>query len=221
MRDLAVLFVHLVVTMARLTRPKGIRSVVAESIPIKHQLQILNRNRKRAPDLRSLDRIIVGLCALFIRRARLIRSAVTVKPSTLLHLHDLLRKRKYRRLFWSKVRRRPGPKGPSKELIPAVVERKRRNPRWGYPRIAQQMTLAFGIAIDKAIVRRILSLHYRPDSDSSPSWLTFLGHMKDSLWSCDLFRCESATLTTHWILVVMDQFTRRIIRFWGPPGNSR
>ena len=37
--------------------------------------------------------------------------------------------------------------------------------------------------------------------------------MKDSLWSVDLFRCESITLTTHWVLVVMDQFTRRIIGF--------
>jgi hypothetical protein len=35
--------------------------------------------------------------------------------------------------------------------------------------------------------------------------------MKDSLWSCDLFRCESATLRTYGLLVVMDQFTRRII----------
>src|SRR6202051_628650 len=46
-----------------------------------------------------------------------------------------------------------------------------------------------------------------------PSWLTFLCHMKDSLWSCDLFRCESATLRTYWVLVVMDQFTRRLIGF--------
>jgi hypothetical protein len=29
----------------------------------------------------------------------------------------------------------------------------------------------------------------------------------------DLFRCESATLRTHCVLVVMDQFTRRIIGF--------
>jgi hypothetical protein len=44
--------------------------------------------------------------------------------------------------------------------------------------------LAFGVAIDKDVVRRILSVHYRPESDSGgPSWLTFLGHMKDSLWS--------------------------------------
>ncbi len=47
--------------------------------------------------------------------------------------------------------------------------------------------------------------HHRPGQDSGgPSWLTFLGHMKDSLWSIDLFRCELATLRTHWVLVVMD-----------------
>jgi putative transposase len=74
--------------------------------------------------------------------------------------------------------------------------------------------LAFGVEIDKDVVRRILSVHYRPESDSGgPSWLTFLGQTKDSLWSCDLFRCESATLRTHWVLVVMDQFTRRVIGF--------
>ena len=73
----------------------------------------------------------------------------------------------------------------------------------GCPRIAQQIALAFGVEIDKDVVRRILSVHYRPESDSGgPSWLTFLGHMKDSLWSCDLFQCESATLRTHWVLVV-------------------
>src|SRR5262249_12914087 len=52
----------------------------------------------------------------------------------------------------------------------------------------------------------------RPDA-GGPSWLTFLGHLKDSLWSAGLFRCESAVLRTHWILVVMDQYTRRIIGF--------
>jgi transposase InsO family protein len=39
------------------------------------------------------------------------------------------------------------------------------------------------------------------------------GHSKDGLWSVDLFRCESLILRTHWVLVVMDQFTRRIIGF--------
>src|SRR5216117_178691 len=42
--------------------------------------------------------------------------------------------------------------------------------------------------------------------------------MKDSLWSLDLFRCESVALRTYWVLVVMDQYTRRIIGFGIQPG---
>ena len=47
MRDLAVLFLHLLATVARLAGPGGARSVVAESVLVKHQLLILNRSRKR------------------------------------------------------------------------------------------------------------------------------------------------------------------------------
>ena len=57
MRDLATLFVHLVWTGCRLLRPGGGRSVVAESLLLKHQLLILNRPRERAPNLRPTDRI--------------------------------------------------------------------------------------------------------------------------------------------------------------------
>jgi len=47
---------------------------------------------------------------------------------------------------------------------------------------------------------------------------------KDSLWSVDLFRCEligpaSRLLKTHWVMVVMDQYTRRIIGFAIHAGN--
>src|SRR5262245_25477866 len=214
MRDFLILFVHVIVTLARLARPGGVRSVLAESALLRHQLLVLNRGRKRAPNLRAADRIIAGLCTLFIRPAQVLRSAIVLKPSTLLRLQNVLRKRRYRLLFSPEHRHRPGPKGPKKDLVDAVLAMKRRNPRWGCPRIAQQIALAFGVEIDKDVVRRILNVHYRPDSDSGgPSWLTFLGHTKDSLWSCDLFRCESAPLRTHWVLVVMDQFTRRIIGF--------
>ncbi len=49
--------------------------------------------------------------------------------------------------------------------------------------------------------------------------MTTLAHAKDSLWSVDLFRAESITLTTHWIMLVMDQYTRRIIGFAVHAGN--
>jgi len=74
--------------------------------------------------------------------------------------------------------------------------------------------MAFEVNINKDLVRRVLAKHYRPaPDDSGPSWLTFIGHTKDSLCSIDRFRCESILLNTHWVLVVMDQFTRRIIDF--------
>jgi len=89
-----------------------------------------------------------------------------------------------------------------------------RNPRYGCPRIAQQINLAFGLEFDKDVIRRILATHYRPDpGNHGPSWLTTIGHAKDSLWRVDLFRCESILLKSHWVMVVMDQYTRRIIGF--------
>ena len=84
---------------------------------------------------------------------------------------------------------------------------------------AQQIAFVFGVEIDKDVVRRVLAKHCRPTRGSDgPSWLCFLGHAKDSLWSVDLFRCESLILKTHWVMVVMDQFTRRIIGFAVQPG---
>ena len=83
-RDLAVLFLHLLATVARLAGPGGARSVVAEFVLIKHQLLILNRSRRRSPNLRPSDRLVAGLCALLMRPGRLIRSALVFKPSTLL-----------------------------------------------------------------------------------------------------------------------------------------
>ena len=56
----------------------------------------------------------------------------------------MLAKRKYRILFSRNRRRPPGPKGQQKKLIDGVVEWKRRNRNWGRPRIAQQITFAFG-----------------------------------------------------------------------------
>jgi putative transposase len=214
MRDLAILFIHLIVTVSRLMRPGGGRAVVAESLLLKHQLVVLNRGRDRAPNLRPMDRIIAGLCTLVIRPRRLRRIAVVLRPSTLLAFHAALVKRKYRRLFSPKRHRKPGPKGPSPELITAIVEIKKHNSIWGCRRIAQQLCLVFDLEIDKDIVRRVLEKHYRPDPGAyGPSWLTVLGHAKDSLWSIDLFRCESLILKSHWVLVVMDQCTRRIIGF--------
>ena len=59
---------------------------------------------------------------------------------------------------------------------------------------------------------RVLSTHSRPiPSGTGPSWVSFIGHTTDSPWSVDLFRCESIVLRSDWVLVVMDQCTRRLV----------
>ena len=132
MRDLAILFLHLLATVARLAGPGGARSVIAESVLVKHQLLILNRSRKRSPGLGLADRTVAGLCALLMRPGRLMRSAIVLKPSTLLRLHRALKTRKYQLLFSPTVRQKPGPKGPNQEVMAAVVQMKQRNPAWGF-----------------------------------------------------------------------------------------
>lgn len=88
------------------------------------------------------------------------------------------------------------------------------------PRIALQINLAFSLELDKDVVRRILAAHYKPDpSHQGPSWLATIGHAKDSLWRVDLFRCEFIVLKSHWVMVIMDQFTRCIIGFAVQSGN--
>ena len=215
MKDLLLIVAHVLTTLARLLGPGGAKAIVADSLLMKQQLLIVNRSRQRAPNLTPVDRMLLGFWSLFLSAHRVQRAAVILRPSTLLNFHDILKKRKYRLLYTARSKGKPGPKGPSQELIDAIVEMKRRNSRFGCPRIAQEINKAFGLNIDKDVVRRVLEKHYRPgpDSGNGPSWLTFIGHLKDSLWSIDMFRCESILLRSHWVLVVMDQFTRRIIGF--------
>ena len=137
MKELLVLIAHLVTTIARLLGPGGTRAVVADNLLMKQQLLIINRARRRAPSLTTLDRFLLGFWSLFLHPRHIQRAAVVIRPSTLLKFHRLLKQREYRLLYASSTKAKPGPKGPSPELIRAIVELKRRNPRFGCPRIAQ------------------------------------------------------------------------------------
>jgi len=158
MRDWFVLMAHLIVTTIRAVTPGGARAVIAESLLLKHQLLILTRSRKKAPKLRALDRILLGLGALLVSPQRILKVAVAIRPSTLLRFH-------------------------------------------------------------RALVR-ILANHPLPKSGGKgPSWLSAIAEAGDSLWSVDLFRCESILLKSFWVMVVMDVFTRRIVGFGVEPAH--
>lgn len=213
MEDFLLTLLHLAVTTAKLCGPSGVRAVIAENLLLKQQLIVLRRARQRAPNLTVNDRLLCGFGSLFLSPGRIRKVAIGVRPSTLLAFHQALVRRKYRRLFSSSQGpKKPGPAGPSEALIQAIVELTSRNPRFGCPRIARTISHTFGVDIDKNVVYRVLSKHDRPaPGETGPSWLSFIGHATDSLWSVDLFRCESIVLRSYWVLVVRDQFTRRII----------
>ena len=124
MKDLIYLLLHLLTTLAKMIKPGGGRAVMAENLLLKQQLIIHSRSRQRAPNLTTHDRVLLGFWTLFMNPRRIARSAIIIKPATLLRFHAAMKKRKYRNLYSPGGSRKPGPKGPSKEVIKAIVEMK-------------------------------------------------------------------------------------------------
>ncbi len=215
MLDIILIIPNFLVLCLRILLPGGTRKIAAENVALRKQLITMSRGCKRSPKLVTSDRIFFGMLGAMIGSHRLEKIAISLKPATILKFHKALTKRKYSVLFSNKKSKKTGRKGPEQAVIDAILEMKNRNPSYGYRRIAMQISIAFDLSIDKDIVRRVLNKHYnhRPGSGGGPYWLTFIGHMKDSLWSIDFFQTESINLKTHWVMIVMDQFTRRIIGF--------
>jgi hypothetical protein len=96
MRDFIMLFIHVMVTVVRLAGS-------GTSVPLLPSPRSSGINCSSSiadasvrPNLGATDRVAAGLLTLLISPARILRSAIVLKASTFLHLHNLLRKRKYR-----------------------------------------------------------------------------------------------------------------------------
>ncbi len=90
MRELLILAIHLLVTIAKLLHPGGMRALAAESLLLKHQLVIGNRRRQRAPHLATLDRFVLGLTTQFVSPRRIQTLSVILTPATLFKFHKAL-----------------------------------------------------------------------------------------------------------------------------------
>jgi transposase InsO family protein len=74
--------------------------------------------------------------------------------------------------------------------------------------------LAFGVAIDKDVVRRILSVHYRPESGSGgPSWLPFLRNHREAIAAMDFFTVPTLTFGVLHCFFVISHDRRKILHF--------
>lgn len=101
------------------------------------------------------QQLIVCVFRGFFVSIALLKPAILIKPSTLLKLDKALIKRKYRLLFSGKNNKKPGPAGPSAEIIETVVAMTLRNPRFSCCRIVMQISHTFGVDVDKYLVYRI------------------------------------------------------------------
>ena len=128
MHVLLKLSIDLLTVIIGMVKPGGIKAVVAENLILKQQLLLLNRSRKRSPNLPNLHRFIFGALGQLIQQSRFSRVSVAFRPSTLIAIHRHFTKRKYRQLFASKPKKKPGPKGPDPEIVRAVAGRRLSGP---------------------------------------------------------------------------------------------
>ncbi len=122
MKDAFLLTIHLISLLVRLFRPHGMKAIAVDILALKKQLLIIQRTHSKAPNLTTIDRPTFRWLAMLISLRRLTRSAIIIKPSTLLSFHKVLVKRKYLRLFSLTGKSKPGPKKPHNDLTKAIVE---------------------------------------------------------------------------------------------------
>jgi hypothetical protein len=116
MKDLLILLGHLLTTIAKLLGPGGAKAVVADNLLMKQQLLVMNRSRKRAPNLTAMDRFLLGFWSLFLSPHHILRTAIIIKPSTLLRFHKALKQRKYHFCFQLGKRANPDPRDHPRNL---------------------------------------------------------------------------------------------------------
>ena len=84
MRDDWLFLIHLPTTAAKLLGPGGVKGIIAENLLLKQQLLIVCHHRLRAPNLSPSSRFLLGFCSLFLGTNRIMKTAVRIRPSTLL-----------------------------------------------------------------------------------------------------------------------------------------
>ena len=109
-----------------LVEPGGAKRLLVENLALRQQLIVVSRRHKKSPALTIFDRKILGVSFFFIPLKRLTKLGIVVKPSTILKFHKALVKKKYRVLYGSSGRKKPGPKGFDQNLVNLVIDIKKK-----------------------------------------------------------------------------------------------
>ena len=151
---LLILVTIVLSTILKLLRPGGTKSLAAENMAIKQQLMLIKRreNIVKSPPLSSVHRAFFALIAFLIPKDQIKSIAVILSPETIFKFHRMLKNKKYRELFsQKKYSTKPGPKGPLKEVIDAIVEMKEETQEWVVPRLPLQYQIHSALILIKML----------------------------------------------------------------------
>jgi transposase InsO family protein len=177
------------------------RSLEAENLALRHQLNVLHRSAPRRPALRNFDRLI--FVCLYRIAPRILDALTIVEPETVIRWH-----RAGFRSFWRwKSRRRAGRPSVTPEIRQLIREMSLANPLWGAPRIHGEL-LKLGIDIGQTSVAKYMARRRRPPSQG---WRTFLLNHADGIASVDLFVVPTISFRLLYGLLVLGHGRRRIM----------
>jgi hypothetical protein len=107
------------------------RSLEAENLALRHQLNVLCRSAPKRPVLSNFDRLI--FVCLYRIAPRILNAVAIIEPETVIRWH-----RAGFRSFWRwKSRRRAGRPSVTPEIRRLIREMSLANPLWGAPRITE------------------------------------------------------------------------------------
>jgi hypothetical protein len=129
---LSIAYLAFVSLLRLLLGGRNRRAADVELLMLRHELAVLRRHTGR-PRLRPSDRALLAALSWFLAPER--RQGRLVTPRTLLRWHpELVRRR------WTYPRRNPGRPRVAGQTRRLVLRLARENPRWGYRRIASELT---------------------------------------------------------------------------------
>jgi transposase InsO family protein len=172
-----------------------------EILALRHQLQVLERSRRRRLRLTAADRL---LWVWFSRIWTQWRPAlVLVQPDTVVRWH-----RQGFRLFWSwKSRHRTGRPTVPTEVRELIRTMSRANRLWGAPRIHGELQ-KLGIVLSQSTVAKYMVRRRRPPSQA---WRTFLANHVGQVMAADFFVVPTATYRLLFVLVILTHERRRVV----------
>src|ERR671933_1529384 len=173
-----------------------------ENLALRHQLIVLQRQRRRHPRLFSIDRLLwIWLYRLW---PRCISAMVLVKPASVVRWHRNGFRRYWR---WRSRSRRPGRPRVDRAVRDLIRQISRANPLWGAPRIHGEVR-KLGITVSQATVARCM---LRRPKAPSPSWRAFLHNHAAGIAAADMFVVATATFQLLYVLVVLSHDRRKIV----------